>query len=215
MIAALALATATSVRAQVVVNGGAPNEGIGWNIFDDNRAAAQFSLGSASVFDAIRFWGLLPSGPAIGPNIFWEILNDAAGAPSSRVVASGNAIATGTQRLELTAFPGFFSWQFDFGIGPRSLGGGVYWLALHDGALTPSDFTSSSLIWERTDAPGAHAIQTFSVDDRWDVNTTGGLAFELRQDQVVATPEPATFALLASGLAGLGGFRLRMRRRSS
>ncbi len=213
-IAALSASAGASANAQVVVNGGAPNEGIGWNIFDDNRAAAQFSAGASTVFDAIRFWGLLPSAPAYSPNIYWEILSDANGAPSASVVASGNALATGTERVELSAFPGFFSWQFDLGVGPQLLTGGMYWLALHDGPLDPSGFTSSTLIWETTATPGTYATQTFSVDDHWDVNPTTGLAFELRQE-VVATPEPATLMLVASGFAVIAVFGVRHRQRGA
>src|SRR5262249_22064825 len=74
--AALSLSARSQILgAQVVVNGGAPNQGSGWNIFDDNRASTVFSVASATTFDAIRFWGILPDGPPYSPNIFWQILN--------------------------------------------------------------------------------------------------------------------------------------------
>ncbi len=211
--AILSLTTAASAAAQVVVNGGAPNEGAGWNIFDDNRAAAMFSIGTSTSFDAIRFWGILPDGPTYTPDVYWQILDDDAGKPGTTVAAEGHAVADALLRTELTGSPGFFSWQFDLNAGSQTLGAGDYWLALHDGPLDPSGFTGSSLIWETTDN-GQYAIQTFSVDDNWDVITDSGEAFELSND-VVGTPEPGNLVLLGTGLVAVGGLRVRRRRRSA
>ena len=121
--------------------------------------------------------------------------------------------ASATLRTELAALPGAFSWQFDLATGARTLGDGVYWLALHDGPLDPSGFTGSSLIWETTDAPGAYDTQTFSIDESWSPGDQVGLAFELRAAPVVATPEPGTLALLTGGLLSLSGVSAGVRRR--
>ncbi len=214
MTAAVSLcAAAAPTLAQVAVNGGAPNSGAGWNIFDDNRAASVFSISAPTSFDAIRFWGILFQNAPYTPDIFWQILRDEGGSPGTSVALEGNAVADATLRTELASSPGAFSWQFDLATGARTLSDGVYWLALHDGPLNPSGFTGSSLIWETTAAPGAYDIQTFSVADTWSDGGQTGLAFDLRTMPVVATPEPASVILLASGLLSIGGIGARRRRR--
>ena len=199
---------------QVTVNGGAPNGGAGWNIFDDNRAASVFSLSGSTSFNAIRFWGILFQNAPYTPDIFWQILRDDGGSPGTSVALEGNAVADATLRTELASSPGAFSWQFDLATGARTLSDGVYWLALHDGPLDPGGFTGSSLIWETTAAPGAYDIQTFSIDNTWSPGAPAGLAFDLRTMPVVATPEPASVILLASGLLSIGGVAARRRRRT-
>jgi hypothetical protein len=194
IVAGLAFA-APRAGAQTVYNGGAPNGGAGWNIFDDNQAATSFWTPAQLTFDAIRFWGLLPQSTPYAADIFWTIMSDAGGTPGS-IVASGDAVATSVLRTGVGA--GFFSLQFDLALAaPQTLGAGEFWLALHDGPLDPSAFTGSSLLWETTDAPGTFDIQTFTVDPTWVAGADQGLAFELR---TTATPEPATFLLAATGL---------------
>jgi hypothetical protein len=202
--------SSASGRAQVVVNGGAPNGGAGWNIFDDNQAATSFSTATSIGFDVIRFWGILPQSALYSPNVFWQILSDADGAPGS-VLASGNATAAATLRSGLPLPGSFFSWQFDVSAGPQTIAAGSYWLALHDGPVDASGFTGSSLIWETSDAPGAYDIQTFSIDDSWNPGGDQALAFQLVR---TVTPEPGTLMLLATGFAGLVGAGVRVRRRA-
>jgi MYXO-CTERM domain-containing protein len=223
----LSLTVVTPTRAaaqQVVVNGGAPNQGIGQNIVDDGQAATSFSLTDAINFDAIRFWGLLGQSTPYNPDIFWQVLADDGGMPGSTVVASGDAIATPTLDGELQDFPGFYSWQFDLGVGPQTLGSGIFWLALHDGRVDPSPdalfdptaYTGSGLIWETSDAAGANMFQQFDVAPDWGPTGDTELAFELTNaNSVVTTPEPATFTLLATGLFGMAGIAARRRRRRS
>jgi PEP-CTERM motif-containing protein len=216
------LAPSRAAAQQVVVNGGAPNQGIGQNIFDDGQSATVFSLTDALNFDAVRFWGILGQSTPYNPDIFWQILADDGGMPGATVVASGDAIAMSTFDTELQDFPGFYSWQFDLGVGPQTLGSGIFWLALHDGRVDPSPdamfdptaYTGSGLIWETSDAAGANMFQQFDVAPDWGPTGDTELAFDLTSaGSVTTTPEPATLTLFATGLLAMAGVGVRRHRR--
>jgi hypothetical protein len=128
------LMSAAPLAAQTSYSNGAPNGQAGFDIFNDFRAADDFTFTGLLSFDLIRFWGLLPGASTYTPTIFWQILQDAGGVPGTTSVASGLTAAIGTLRTAVGE-TGFDSWQFDLMIGPQLLGPGIYWLALHDGAL--------------------------------------------------------------------------------
>ncbi len=207
----LSTGLAREARAQVVYAGGAPNGWPGYDIFDDFLSADDFQLSTAASFNALRFWGILPSAPAYSPDVFWQIFLDAGGAPGTSV-AQGNALATPTLRGP-SAFSGFDSWQFDLSLGPQSLGAGTYWLALHDAA--PGTYSGSGLIWEQTNGGlGSDFAVEFIPDAQFTTGWSGNLAFELRNNVTAqVTPEPGTEALLATGLLALLALARRRRRR--
>lgn len=204
----IAVAPAPAV-AQTVYNGGAPNGQAGFDIFNDFRSADDITATSPLAFNLIRFWGLLPAGSSYVPTIFWQFLSDGGGGvPGSSVVAEGTTLANRTLRTPLDV--GFDSWQFDLALGgPRSLAPGVYWLALHDGAL--GDITDSTLLWETTDAgSGSQFAVDFVPTGEWTGNWGANLAFELRSDgPTTVVPEPGTMMLVGVGLAGLAGVARR------
>ena len=200
------LMSAAPVAAQTGYSNGAPNGQAGFDIFNDYRAADDFTFTGALSFDLIRFWGLLPGASTYTPTIFWQILHDAGGTPGTTAVASGSTAAVRTLRSAVGT-TGFDSWQFDLMIGPQMLGPGIYWLALHDGAL--GSITDSTLLWEQT---GTATGSEFAIEfgNEWAGNMGGNLAFELQNTTV--TPEPVTIILLGSGLAGLAGAHRRRRK---
>ena len=203
------LTTGAPAAAQTVYNNGAPNGQAGFDIFNDYRAADDFTSTGTFSFDLIRFWGLLPTGMTSAPNIFWEILNDAGtGVPGTTSLASGSAVAHSTLRAPI-AGTGFDSWQFDLLITRQMFGAGTFWLALHDGPI--GGVTDSTLLWETT---GAGSGSQFAVEllpnGEWSGNMGGNLAFSLHDTTV--TPEPVSIVLLGSGLLGLAGARLRRRK---
>src|SRR4051812_41647686 len=203
-----ALAIAAPAAAQVTYNNGAPNGQAGFDIFNDYRAADDFSVSGTLAFDVIRFWALAPTGSLGASTIFWQILGDAGGVPGS-ALTSGAATATTTLRTSPVA--GFDSWQFELAVGPQLFGSGVFWLALHDGAL--GDITDSSLLWEATDAQhGARSAVDFIPASEWSGDFGDNLAFELIDSApVTATPEPATITLFATGFVAIAAVGRRRR----
>ncbi len=192
------LVLAAPVRAQKQFSNGTPNGQAGWDIFNDFRAADDFTFASTTTFNRIRFWGLLPTGLSYTPTIFWEILANAGAVPGSSSLASGSVFAQALRRSTLAS--GFDSWQFDLPIQTQSLGAGTYWLALHDGLI--GNTTDSTLLWEATSASsGSQFAVQFLPTGEWTADWGSDLAFELRSAQV--TPEPVTVALVGSGLLGL------------
>jgi hypothetical protein len=216
LVAARSLLSPSAAAAQqVVVDGGAPIGDVGFNVSDDYRSAAAFTVGAGGIqFDAIRFWGIAASGSAYAPDMYWQILADAGGAPdNASVVAEGHGISTPIERLADTPFAGYSSWQFDFGTGLHSLGAGSFWLALHDGTLdfTSPDYTWSGLVWEMTSGGTPYQSESISAGLGWAQQGEQGLAFQLLDTrQVVATPEPASFVLLSTGLLVILGVRRRV-----
>ena len=200
----------TPASAQTVVfDGGAPIGDFGFNVSDDYRSAAAFTVGAGGIqFDAIRFWGIYASGAAYTPDMYWQILADAGGSPdNASVVAEGHGIAAASERLVDAPFPGYSSWQFDFAAGLQSLGAGNFWLALHDGTLDfmSPDYTYSGLLWEMTSGGTPYQSESISAGLGWAQQGEQGLAFQLLDTrQVVATPEPASLVLLATGLVVVG-----------
>jgi hypothetical protein len=214
----LAAVCTAPLHAQVVVDGGAPNGNVGWDIFNDTRLAAAFTVSPGGLsFDGIRFWGILASGPSYSPDIYWQILGDAGGMPDDgSVAAEGHAVATASSASPLAAFPGFDSWQFDLAAGPQSLAAGTFWLALHDGAPDPTgeSWTNIDFYWESTDGGSPFMSESISAGLGWGQQGDAGLAFGLvSAQQVTATPEPASLLLFATGAAGIAAIAA-VRRRS-
>lgn len=210
----LALFCTAPLSAQVVVEGGAPNGQVGWQISGDTRLATAFTIGSGGVaFDGIRFWGI--ADVPYSPDIYWQILGDASGAPNDDTIAAeGHAVATGSNSTALASAPGYSSWQFDLAVGPQSLPAGTFWLALHDGVLDPTGMivTSTDLYWESTDdgppsmSESISASTTLPAGERWGRQLDAGLAFELvAAQEVTTTPEPASLLLVATGAFGVMG----------
>lgn len=204
---------------QVVVDGGAPTGDFGWLVSDDFSSAATFTVAPGGIsFDAMRFWGMLATGTSYSPDMYWQILGDAGGSPDNGpVLAEGHAVASPTERTSSTLWDGYTSWQFDFGTGVQSLGAGTFWLALHDGVLDPAspDYTNSDLLWETTEGGSPFWSESISEESGWGPQGDRGLAFQLLDSQqVVATPEPTTFVLIATGLLAIGIMR-RQRHASS
>lgn len=215
----LMLGTATLSAQQVVFNGGSPTP---TNLGDNmsyNRLANSFTIGSTSSVDAVRFWGLSRSGGLTGM-IDWTIFTDNVGTPG---VALGSGSASPTQtpnNPSNTGTLGYTSYQYDFTVGADvPLTGGNYWLALHDGS-SATDASNRDFFWQTTNSGSARPYSMFVFQDPTDASHTwnhcnsfcNNDAFELFAPNVTTTPEPASIAMIGTGLVALAPVVRRKKR---
>lgn len=201
-IAALAIgaALAQPVAAQVVFDGGAPT-GLGSNPMSSLITAQGFSLSATTTFNAIRFWGFsgnADDAPFAG-SFTWRLYNRSGSSFGSQI---GAGIAEPTAQLRV-ANVFFFSdsYQYDFGVGMRTLGAGDYFLEF---ANATAGFT-----WERTSENDAPTVIRSSGTGQALVSSND-VAFQLR---MVTVSEPSNLAIAAAGVVLVGMQATRRRRR--
>lgn len=185
---------AASAGAQTVVwNNGTPDDINGFAITPPWTEADNFSFGSSTSFNTIRFW-LLQFDTAPTAGFSWFIYNNGAGAPGS-TISSGFAAAV--QTAQGGSAQGTNRYQVDMTIGSQSLAAGNYWLGLNDQISTADRY------WATSSASGDAMYNGGNV---WQ---GGGVELAYQLIDVTATPEPASMVLLATGLLGVFGVARR------
>lgn len=190
---------ARPASAQVVYDGGAPT-GVGASSFRAFEVLQGFSLGAATTFNAVRFWGFsnyAEDAPFVG-TFTWR-LYERSGSSIGNQLATGSAAPTAQVRA-LNASLSNDSYQYDFSVGARTLTAGDYFLAF-TGA---TEFFS----WEHTTPKDVPALIRSSTGTT--LTSSNDMAFQLRATQV---PEPSSVALMAAGMALVGMRVARQRRR--
>jgi hypothetical protein len=204
----LAVFAPLRAHGQIIYDNGPPNQQNG-NEMTQWIQAEDFSVGTAMTLGSVHFWDIEVPNTAYQGEIDWGIYSDAGGSPGA-LLTSGAAIGAANTRMFIQ---GGVLGQFDeysntFSITPFALAAGTtYWLGLHNGPLTFQ--TRTNFYWETTNAnasfTGHELIAPF----------TGGWADNGQQHafQLLAVPEPSTWALLGLGMCAL--FCVGWRRRAA
>lgn len=136
-----------SANADLLYDNGAPDHVNGSEMTGFIQAEDFDANGTGALTD-VRFWSLedAANSPYQG-SILWWILSDDAGQPDAALHEGSvvpTRVATGVTVSTLSEY------QYDFSIGALTLPAGTYWLALHNGATTYTEFVG--FFWETTDS---------------------------------------------------------------
>ncbi len=169
-----------------------------------NWGAENFSLNGS--YSILRISHVGQHAPNVSPtSIDWRIYSDSLGGPAS-ILAQGIGVTTfSATNVGATAFNTDLT-RYAIDISAVILGQGNYWLAFHNSG-------SSNLSWTfangGTSFDGKSAVSE-NNGTNW-ASTAPNYAFRVEGEALVATPEPASFAIW--GGIGLCGLFLSFRRR--
>lgn len=191
-----------SIAAQgaTIYNNGLPNQISGVNM-SSFVVAENFSIAAAANISNILFWSVQSSPSAYLGNVFWAIYANAGIQPGAVLQGNTTFAASPTATGLSTGF-GYAEYRFDIPVNFQ-LAIGNYWLGLSN---SPRNIPApTEMLWSTT-SPGIGSQAMYLTGSTW-VGAGSHLAFRLDGTAAQVIPEPATFALLAGGLAAAAFLR--------
>jgi len=200
------LLPANSEAVVTFYDNGAPNLLAGFDL-TYLKEANRFTLSADVVAKSVKFWTIEPDTTQWANLVFWEIRSNTAANVPGTVLFSGNStnlthVATGRNA---NPYP---EYVVTFDLSSVSLPAGMYWLVLHNGALSNNSSNNpGDIMWEATTKNTSDPAYRASFGDLtpftndWqsndDVPNTGGSEFAF---QLIGTVKPkvTTFGFVSA-----------------
>ena len=186
--------------ANTLYNNNTANSGnlAAWNISANNYIVSDsFTLSASSTVTNASFYAWLTPGDSL-ESVEWSIGTT----PYSNSLGSGTAFTS--QIFRLSNSFGASVDQETFTIPNLSLSAGTYWFTLQDALVY---FNSDSVYWDVSN--GTHSTAYVSgignINGYMGPGTNSESFYIIGTPDATVTPEPSSFWLLGSGLAGLAG----------